>query len=332
MTWQSRGRPRWDACFGAGLASLVLAAAPACDSSPPTLPADLPGYLDIPPSPFEALGDERRTVECRTVSVTIGEYLHIDPLVEHLGRDWSRCNSTYLLDFSVESDAGEAMLLDFLRPYDIYDWQVHASGDRVRHDLRVFWKPHYNSRPRAARLSLGWRPLTIPVCPEGERGPVLACWDGSCGLYDREEQVSEVVSDALGMELSTPWGFEDSQRLYEGETLEIPLTYVVHRDQPSYGNGKIRLDFALNLRDSSRPPRVSDRFDYSNVVELSPREIELRGLREGDSDTLLLRLTAKPNDVEQTPSLFIVSFRATGIVPQCVAQANDVQVWVHDRP
>lgn len=331
MTGRSPDRLRGGAGIRAGLACLVLAAAPGCDSPSPTFPADVPGYGDNPPPQLATLGDERVTVECRTASVTIREYLHIDPLLEHLGRDWGACTSTYLLDFSVESDAGEAMLLDFLRPYDLYDWKVHTGGGRVRHDFRVVWQPHYGYADEEDR-SLGWRPLTIPVCPEGERGPVLACWDDSCGLYDREDQVSEVIPRALGLELTTPWGYEDVQHLYEGETLEIPLTYIVHHDESSSGGGTMRLYFDLNLRDSSSPHRVSRYDDYSGVVEISPREIELRGLRKGDSDTVSLRLTAMPNDVEQTPSLFEVYFYATGTVPGCVAGANTVQVWIHDRP
>ena len=336
MTGRSPDRLRRGAGIRAGLACLVLAAAPGCDSPSPTFPADVPGYGDNPPPQLATLGDERVTVECRTASVTIRENLHIDPLLEHLGRDWGACTSTYLLDFSVESDAGEAMLLDFLRPYELYDWKVHTGGGRVRHDFRVVWQPYYGYA-REQDWSLGWRPLTIPVCPEGERGPVLACWDNSCGLYDREDQVSAVVPDTLGIEFSTPGGYENVQHLYEGETLEIPLTYVVHRDE-NHRSGPYKFlihSRFLVIADSSPPrtPYPHTPAEGAAVVEISPQRIELGGLRNGDSDTIVWRLHAKPNDVEQTPSLVLITFRYDGVLPGgCEAGPNNVQVWIHDRP
>lgn len=308
-----RGAGRWSA-------ALLLAVAPACDSSPPSVPADHWNVRRIPT--LSSLGDERVTAECATARVTIGPWRRLDPDVEGPG---DVCSANYRLDVSVESDAGEAMLVDFLRPYELMDWRVHERGGRVRHDLSIHWQPYPDGRDPRLTRAWGWRPLTMSVCPEGERGPVLACWEESCELYDREEQVPEALPRSAALSIRSPWAYGDVQDVYEGETLEIPLTYIAyegldHRRQPD----PMRISFHLLEPDGSGRS--------SEEVEISPTRLVLPRLRPGDSGTLVARLTAKANDIEQPPVVFQIYIGNNLSSPPCVVQDHHIQVRIHDQP
>ena len=295
---------------------VMIAAAAGCDSSSGTVPPhDLSRTSRAPPR--ATLGDERVTAECRTASVSVRARRHFPDS----GR--RACpTDVWIIDLSVESDAGEAMLLDFLRPYELYDWEVHAGGGRVRHDLSVIWHPLDGTFTGRASLQ-GVRPMTMRVCPEGDRGPVLACSDVACELYDREDQVPEAFAASLDVTVRSPWGYEDVQDLHEGDTLDIPMTYTAHRDRAP---GEF-LSFGLAGWEIDRG-HPQESFLAANQLEfVSPSRYEFGSLRAGESGTVVFRLRAKLNDIEEPPVVFPVIPVFSGCAPPPI-----LRVRVLDRP
>ena len=282
---------------------VMIAAAAGCDSSSGTVPPhDLSRTSRAPPR--ATLGDERVTAECRTASVSVRARRHFpDSGLRACPTD------VWIIDLSVESDAGEAMLLDFLRPYELYDWEVHAGGGRVRHDLSVIWQP----LDSMGRTSLqGVRPMTMRVCPEGDRGPVLACSDVACELYDREDEVPEAFTASLGLAVRGPWRYEEVKDLHEGDTLDIPMTYTAHRDRAP--GEYIWLEHTDLL--------LEDQIEF-----LPPSRYEFGSLRAGESGTVLFRVRAKLDDIEESPAI-----HALRTVSSACSLPPAVRVRVLDRP
>lgn len=154
------------------LATLALGALSGCAVSGPPgqsslFPPAPPSPPPPPPSPIIDFRAGHVRVECRSATITAGV-----PIRTPEARN--TCDPTFVVEFSVETNPDNAMVLDLLDLYVIADWRVHRTPEHVRHDLKVHWSP--------ART--GWtKPMTAQACPEGNVGPVLACSGSSCTLY-----------------------------------------------------------------------------------------------------------------------------------------------------
>ena len=175
------------------------------------------GTTDEPPPPL----DLRQSPLCESVSVA-----SITPIRE-VFRNNDVCGD-YELAFSVTTDLGHSMALDFLRPYKVTDWDVTVSEDEIRHELKVLWQPH------SKRFQ--WRsdvpemlPMTILTCPEEQWGPVLACSDRSCEIYDSEESIPSYWHEPAPGILRALWPYSEIRTLREGESLEVPVGYEIRQ-------------------------------------------------------------------------------------------------------
>lgn len=319
------------------LCGLWLAAAGGAACGGPSTPggaaAPAASALARPP---DLVGDQRVNAQCGTATVTAGpprrEYLTVDR-----SDDWA-CRAKYAVDITVETDAGEAMAFDFLRRYRIEDWKVATGGGRVRHDITVRWEVY---EPRfMERGSLpGIRPMTIAVCPEGERGPVLACSDVSCDLYDDRDHVPEIFPRSMGVAWYSPWRSDDVQEMREGETLAIPLRYVVLRDPPRQSLTNLQYNRIESWASVTKRLARGTETDASADVEITPRQYDTaEGLwiRAGDEGTLTYWLTAIADDEEEEPELFRIDLngrhRSGGGGAWCRNYPNHVHVRVFDAP
>ena len=189
-----------------------------CDSS--SVPRILPPPPPPPPPATRLAGDYRTSARCGPATLTVEGPVRVDS---------PRHYPFFAVDIAVESPLSEAMLLDFREWYDTTDWRVRSSGGRVRHQFRVYWDPWDGNRSARASPPGVW-PMTILACPEEEGGPVLACSETSCALYESEDEVPEVPPAAAHAVIRGPWAYGEVREVREGETLEIPLSYEVYRD------------------------------------------------------------------------------------------------------
>ena len=283
------------AARGLRLLPVMLAAGVAgCDSPA----ASVPNALPPPPPPATRLaGDYRASLGCGPVSITASGPRKLDVGFGNY--------PYYVVDLAVETPRSEAMMLDFLRWYDTSHWRVRTSGGRVRHELRVYWDPVDPAIFSRASLP-GVRPMTIAACPEGKGGPVLACSERSCEVYEREEDVPEVLPEGLAVLWRSPWGMADIQELREGETLEIPLSYEVYRDLRRFLLGSLILHG--NAED----------------VRISPADYVFEDRKAGDSGTIVFRVTAIKDQIREPDAgeLVLIGFLGTADVGPFISPNN----------
>ena len=285
------------------LPAMLVAGVAGCDSPA----ASVPNALPPPPPPATRLaGDYRTSLGCGPVSITASEPRKLDVGFGNY--------PYYTIDLTVETPRSEAMVLDFLRWYDTSHWRVRTSGGRVRHELRVYWDPYDGNL--LARASLpGVRPLTIAACPEGQGGPVLACSEHWCEVYEREEDVPEVLPEELAILWRSPWGMADVQELREGETLEIPLSYEVYRDVR-----RVRLRI------------LASRNRYREDVRISPPEYIVEEAKPGDSGSIVVRVTAIEDQIMEPDAGELVRIVFNGSASAAFIFPNDVVVRILDAP
>ena len=289
-----RGMRLLPAILAASIAGCDSPAAPVLDSLPP------------PPPPATRLeGDYRTRLDCGPATITASE-----PRKLELG--FGRY-PYYTIDLSVETPRSDAMVLDFLRLYDTSHWRVRTSGGRVRHELRVYWDP-YDANLRSRASLPGVRPMTIVACPEGKGGPVLACSEHSCEVYEREEDVPEVLPQGLAILWRSPWGMADIQELRERETLEIPLSYEVYRDVR-----RVRLRIFIGR---------SNRED----VRISPLDYVVEEGKPGDSGTVVVRVTAIEDQIKEPDAGELVRIFFNGSASAAFIGPNMVTVRILDAP
>lgn len=281
---------------GLGLFLGVLGGgAPGCESPAPTI--SLPP-LPPPPAPLPDLGDERATARCGAVSIT----------ATPPRRPGDTGCSDYVVDFSVETENGEAMIFDLFRHYAISDWRVRRIGGRFRHDVSLNWYSldhwHRSSLPAE-------QPLIIPACPEGEEGPVLACTEFSCDVHASLDTVQPFVPSWAGLIVRVPWGSSTVHDLRVGETLSIPYHYTAYADL-----GQVTL--------------LSAHGESVGRFRTTPAEYNLGSLRAGDSGTVVFRVTPGPKPLVGTEVIATVNIRVEREV--CKIPPNHTWIRVVDTP
>ena len=212
LSRQSSDAARQD--FGACML-IVLAMASACGG---TGASDLPAVVAPAPAEGTPTGTPARpdpvTATCEVLTVAAGT-----PVREgapHL------CDSGYLVDFSVETNRLEAVLMDAFDLHPISDWRVARTADRIRHDFRVHWAPYRND------LS-PFRRMTIEACPGDDDGPLLACSDVSCDLYEDPAQIPPLTLPDTVVAFHHERKFLDPLKLKEGDEVDFQIRYEIFR-------------------------------------------------------------------------------------------------------
>ena len=261
------------------------------------------GTTDEPPPPL----DLRQSPLCESVSVA-----SITPIRE-VFRNNDVCGD-YEIAFSVTTDLGDSMALDFLRPYKVTDWDVTVSEDEIRHELKVLWQPH------SKRFQ--WRsdvpemlPMTILTCPEEQWGPVLACSDRSCEIYDSEESIPSYWHEPAPGILRALWPYSEIRTLREGESLEVPVGYEIR--QPLSEDVYIEMEVGGGVRATRRD------FDFDPPLHV---------LKRGTTGSGVFRfvLTVKPNQKEQDDVISQFRFRSQRGVSACLISVGGIRLRITD--
>lgn len=291
------GGLRWGLC-------IVVGSALACES--PGAVAPLP--VLPPPPPSLDLGDARGTVRCGSVAISAGP-----PRQVVGGR--KTCEVAYIWDVTVAADDGEAMLMDLFRDYLISDWRVRRDGPGWRHNISVFWSPFAASAADSS-FPAERSAMVVHACPEEERGPVLACYEDSCEVYQDPDHVRPHVPSTTSLVLRTPWPYSVIHELGEGETLRVPVSYTALRDVESA---------TLYVHSATWHLPVA-------FVTQQPWDREIGPLRSGDSGVETFAVTARTGTLEAgTEEIagfgFSVNFPSYEFEDRpCVLGPNDIRI------
>ena len=258
--------------------------------------------------------DQRAHPLCESISVT-----SIAPIeVPDVGR--GVCSSDYEISFSVTADPGDAMALDFLRPYRIIDWDVTVSEDGIRHNLKALWQPSlkwFQNRSNVREV----RPFTILSCPEGQRGPVLACSDRSCETYESEESIPSYWHEPAWGIVSAPWPYSEIRTVREGESLEIPVPYEIRR--PLTADKFIWAEVEASGASGVLHNAVRRDFDFE-----PPRQVVEQGTT--GSGEVRFMLTVRPNHKAQDDFIFALRFVSPGNLGGCMIAVGAIRLRVTD--
>jgi hypothetical protein len=231
---------------------------------------------------------------------------------------YKTCEVAYIWDVAVTADNGEAMLMDLFRDYLITDWRVRRDGPGYRHDISVFWSP-VALWMADQTFPLEHQAMVIHACPEEERGPVLACYEDSCEVYQNPDQVRPYIPSTTSMVLRTPWPHSMILELREGETLRIPVTYTALRDVASA---------TLHAHFATWPPPVALKIQR-------PREQEVGPLRSGDSGVVDFVVFAEPGKLAPRKEQIAGVGFSVDVLPyssDCSIGPNDIQIRVSASP
>ena len=152
----------------------------------------VPPVVPTPPEPID-FRSGHVSVKCGSATLTAEDPVHV------LGPAGT-CEATYAVRLSVETNADESMLMDFLQRYVVADWRIQRSSHRVRHELEVYWRPGQPGYRRqiftgSTNLRPGRMPMIVYACPEGKVGPILACSTKSCSTHSSLGAVPELEVD-----------------------------------------------------------------------------------------------------------------------------------------
>ena len=197
------------------------------------------------------------------------------------------CATAFLVDFSVETNAPETMVIDMLAPYPISRWTVQAAGGVTRHDFQLYWEPF-------GRGEGGAKPLRIAVCPGDGAATVLACSQDGCAIYDDEEAVPRLQPPAMAVSFEAPWSYASMVTLEEGATRDVAVRYFVPRPQPG-------AEVTLGMH-------VASRYGTREIV-VSPREHRV-SLAAGDG-VVTFQVHAQPDDRERYSEGFWVNWTSS---------------------
>ena len=282
-------------------------------SAPPATIVRDPPIVTVTRSTRGALeGDHRVSATCSDVTVTSGQ-----------PREAAETPYFYV-DVAVETRSAEAMILDLFRPYSIADWRVAVTDGVFRHELQIFWDPLFPNLLQHRTSLPGYvPPMIVSVCPEGRRGPVLACTERSCREYADEAEALLLVPESRSVRWIAPWGYAEVREVREGEVLEIPISYVFHRNTPSridLGAAALPKYGSWNYTGGSGPPDV----------ELSPASFMIDGGRKGDTGTVVFRLRAIADGVDERE--WAEGARIVFGVPHPLVPPNELLVRIVDAP
>lgn len=237
------------------------------------------------------------------------------------------CGEEYLVDLLLEMDRSDTAALEMLRNLDVADWRVHMTGERVRHAVSLVRRPYRHWR-RYRPTQFGFthgdaaggvtQPWSVRLCPDERPGSViLACSDEACGLYEDEDQIPQVFLPSQEVVVEAPWSYDEIQELREGETLEVPVRYLL---RPRSGSTDVHVELIHLVRRSSR------------VIAITPREQRI--VDSGRPGTVTFRIRAQTDGVAQAP--IIEHFAATSggrwdRFPECKVRSNNIRVRIRDR-
>lgn len=157
-------------------------------SRPPGFIAPAPAP-EPPPEPVD-FSQEHVGVQCGGAAITA-----TPPVV--VSGTAGTCEATYAVMLSVETNADDTMLMDFLQQYVVADWRVRPLGERIHHDMEVHWRPGERRYWQQSIGRPGRLPFVVHACPEGNVGPLLACSTVSCQMYDELDEVPPLNPDVV---------------------------------------------------------------------------------------------------------------------------------------
>ena len=220
--------------------------------------------------------------QCEGVTILAGTPRRIDDRLH------PRCGEEYAVDFVVEGGTEDAMLLDMFQSHTLWDWRPEVRGEDVRHEFTLRMAPglvSHDTRLVPAKPGLrSHEPIVLQSCPGGEgEGPVLACTNRSCGMYDDVLEVPPLEPEDLEVAFTVPPEFLHTRPIQEGETVWVPVTYRVFR--PLSKELTLRVGFGFGYLDPELAVPYVD-------GEVSPSEIRLpAGWTRTETRGLRLRVT-----------------------------------------
>ena len=278
MTLRGIGAPArgWALWLGA-----ALAAGAGCET--PTPPMPLPEPPEVPAEPPEPVEEPYPVVsQCESGTIRVGTPRRIDEPA-----DPTHCTEQYEVDFVVEARPAGAMLLDMFQSHTLWNWRVRETGETVRHEFSLRLAPFWVDTTRAGHRP-GFRmhePIVLQRCPEGAGvGPVLACTNVRCGLYDEVADVPPLTPSDLELALTVPERFRQSNIIREPETVEIPVTIRSFQRL----KGEVTVKFELDVLENLSP--FAD-------ISFAPRDIVLP-VGWSRTETRWLRVTLNRYDYE----------------------------------
>ena len=289
-----------------------------CDEldSPISPDARVDGPLTVAELPLRAALEP--ATAAGTDGASCGEVTLDAPRVDKVRED--ACAEEYVVDLSIEVDAGSGPLLSFLRPYPIADWSVRTAGNRTQHDVRLRWFPYGVRGTESYGNEI--LPLIVHACPEGDGRLLLACSDVSCDTYSDQDQIPSLVLPSLGLVVRSPWGYSQPQELREGQTLQVPVTYEIARTSDP-------ADPAMTV-EMERPRPASSR-----QVEIRPRRHTV-SLTRRTSGTVMFSITAVRDRFRQAPKAETFQLRLGGLGDSerrgCTVRPNPIQILISDGP
>ena len=261
---------------------LALAASPGCETPAPPVPA--PGPPAVPTEPPEPPEEPYPVVsQCASGTIRVGAPRRIDESSPVF------CTEQYEVDFVVEAGPADTMLLDMFQSQTLWNWRVSEAGETVRHEFSLRLAPHWGLPSRGFPLPgiRSHEAIVVQRCPEGAgEGPVLACTNVRCGIYDDVSEVPPLTPEHLEMALTVSERFRQSSIIREGETVAIPVTF--HSFRPLTRELAVEFEFEVF-------EEITPYFD----VEYEPREIVLpAGWWSRSKTTEVLRVTLNRFDHE----------------------------------
>ena len=264
---------------------LALAASPGCETPAPPVPApEPPAVPSEPQEPAEPPEEPYPVVsQCENSTIRVGAPRRIDE------PDLNQCTEEYEVDFVVEAGPSDTMLLDMFQSHMLWNWRVSEAGETVRHEFSLRLAPHWGLPSRGFPLPgiRSHEAIVVQRRPEGAgEGPVLACTNVRCGIYDDVSEVPPLTPEHLEMALTVSERFRQSSIIREGATVAIPVTF--HSFRPL--TEELAVEFEFKVFEEITP--------YVDV-EYEPREIVLpAGWWSRSKTTEVLRVTLNRFDYE----------------------------------
>ena len=266
--------------------------------------AHVAGMTDGPPP------DTRRRPLCESVSVA-----SITPIREVFRSGFC---ANYEIAFSVTTDLGDSMAFDFLRPYKVTDWDVIVLEDGIRHELKVLWQPYskwFQWRSDVPEV----RPMTILACPEGQRGPVLACSNRSCETYGSEELIPSYWHEPARGVLRAPWPYSEIRTVREGESLKVPIGYEIRKPLPV----DVLVEPEYSGARGWTPGKLRRDFDFEPPIHVLKRGTTGSGV-------IHFALTVRANHEEQDDLIYGLRFRSRLSPGACMISVGGIRLRITD--